>query len=388
MDIDNSPRLLTVRGIDIKIHITFPLILIWAALQFGLLGGAGWEGALFGVIVIILLFVIVTLHELGHSVAAQHYGVPVRQIVLLPIGGVAQLDHIPETPWQEFVIAIAGPAVNFLLAILLGVLSLLPGFDFVGLDELTVSGGITLPLIFTYIFAYNLFLGVFNLIPAFPMDGGRVLRALLAMRMDHLTATQWAVRVGQALAWVFGLYGFLSGNFFLILIAFFIYMGAGAEGNLVRLRSYLRDITVEQAYSRQVNALRPSDTLHHAVTLTLRTLQSTFPVLQMGRLVGVLPYHVLVQALDDKGPSTSVAEVMVKDVEPARPNEELFDVQQRMRESQLDSLPVMDGDEFLGIITSRDIGEIYRLMAIDPSLVPRQVWRRKEEAPYAAESAG
>lgn len=384
---DSSLRLFTVRGIDIKIHITFPLILVWAAIQFGFLSGAGWGGALFGVIVILFLFVIVTLHELGHSVAAQHYGVPVKQIVLLPIGGVAQLDHIPETPWQEFVIAIAGPAVNFLLAVFLGVLTLLPGIDFVGVDDLTITGAITLPLVFTYIFAYNIFLGVFNLIPAFPMDGGRVLRALLAMRTDYLTATRWAVRVGQALAWVFGLYGFLSGNFFLILIAFFIYMGASEEGNLVRLRTFLRGITVDQAYSRQAHTLRPSDTLHHAVTLTLRTLQSTFPVMQMGRLVGVLPYHLLVQALDDKGPSTTVGEVMVTDVEPARPGEELYDVQQRMRTSQLDSLPVMDGDQFLGIITSRDISEIYRLMAIDPNLIPGQTWRRQSEAPYATESA-
>lgn len=384
---DSSLRLLTVRGIDIKIHITFPLILVWVAIQFGFLSGAGWGGALFGVIVILFLFVIVTLHELGHAVAAQHYGVSVKQIVLLPIGGVAQLDHIPETPWQEFVIAIAGPAVNFLLAVFLGALTLLPGIDFVGVDDLTITGAITLPLVFTYIFAYNIFLGVFNLIPAFPMDGGRVLRALLAMRTDYLTATRWAVRVGQALAWVFGLYGFLSGNFFLILIAFFIYMGASEEGNLVRLRTFLRGITVDQAYSRQAHTLRPADTLHHAVTLTLRTLQSTFPVMQMGRLVGVLPYHLLVQALDDKGPSTRVEEVMVADVEPARPGEELYDVQQRMATSQLDSLPVMDGDQFLGIITSRDISEIYRLMAIDPNLIPGQTWRRQAEAPYATESA-
>lgn len=384
---DSSLKLFTVRGIDIKVHITFPLILIWAAIQFGFLSDAGWGGALFGVIVILFLFVIVTLHELGHSVAAQRYGVPVRQIVLLPIGGVAQMERIPDSPTQEFVIAIAGPAVNFLLAILLGALALLPGLDFVGLEDLTTMGAITLPLIFTYVFAYNIFLGVFNLIPAFPMDGGRVLRALLAMRVDYLTATRWAVRVGQALAWVFGLYGFLSGNFFLILIAFFIYMGAAEEGNLVRLRTFLRGITVDQAYSRQVHALRPSDPLRQAVTLTLRTLQSTFPVLQSGRLLGILPYHRLVEALDEKGASATVGEVMITDVEPARPGEELYDVQQRMQTSQLDGLPVMDGDEFLGIITSRDISEIYRLMAIDPNLVPGHLWRRSEEAPYAPESA-
>jgi Zn-dependent protease len=382
---DSSLRLFTIRDIAIRVHITFPLILIWAALQFGFLSGAGWTGALFGVIIILLLFVIVTLHELGHSVAAQRYGVPVKQIVLLPIGGVAQLDHIPETPWHEFVIAVAGPAVNFLLAILLGALVVLPGFSFVTTaEEFMAVDNITLPLIFSYVFVYNLFLGVFNLLPAFPMDGGRILRALLATRLDYLTATRWAVRVGQTLAWILGLYGFTSGNFFLILIAFFIYMGAGQEGQLVQLRSMLRGVTVEQAYSRQANTLRPSDTLHQAVVLTLRTLQSSFPVLQTGRLVGMLPYQQLVEALDSQGPSTPVSEVMVRDVEPARPYDELFDIQQRLQTSKMDALPVMDGDQFLGLITTRDISELYRLMAIDPDLLPGRSWR--PHVPYQAQS--
>jgi Zn-dependent protease len=382
---DSSLRLFTIRDIAIRVHITFPLILIWAALQFGFLSGAGWTGALFGVIIILLLFVIVTLHELGHSVAAQRYGVPVKQIVLLPIGGVAQLDHIPETPWHEFVIAVAGPAVNFLLAILLGALVVLPGFGFVTTaEEFMAVDNITLPLIFSYVFVYNIFLGVFNLLPAFPMDGGRILRALLATRLDYLTATRWAVRVGQTLAWILGLYGFTSGNFFLILIAFFIYMGAGQEGQLVQLRSMLRGVTVEQAYSRQANTLRPSDTLHQAVVLTLRTLQSSFPVLQTGRLVGMLPYQQLVEALDSQGPSTPVSEVMVRDVEPARPYDELFDIQQRLQTSKMDALPVMDGDQFLGLITTRDISELYRLMAIDPDLLPGRSWR--PHVPYQAQS--
>ncbi|MDT8307592.1 MAG: site-2 protease family protein [Anaerolineae bacterium] len=378
---DSSLRLFSIRGIAIRVHITFPLILIWAALQFGFLNDAGWTGALFGVIVILFLFVIVTLHELGHSVAAQRYDVPVKQIVLLPIGGVAQLDHIPESPWQEFVIAIAGPAVNFVLAVFLGALLVLPGVEFVGAAEFTDLSSITLPLLFSYIFAYNLFLGVFNLLPAFPMDGGRILRALLAARMDYLTATRWAVRVGQGLAWVLGLYGFTSGNFFLILIAFFIYMGAGQEGQLVQLRTMLRGVTVEQAFSRQVNTLRPSDTLHQAVVLTLRTLQSSFPILQTGRLVGILPYQALVEALDERGPSTPVGDVMVRDVEPVSPRDELFDVQQRLQTSRLDSLPVMDGDQLLGVITTRDISELYRLMAIDPDILPGRAWR--PQVPYS-----
>jgi Zn-dependent protease len=227
--VDSSFGLFSVRGINIRVHITFPLILVWAAIQFGALTRQGVSGAVFGIIVTLLLFAIVVLHELGHSIAAQNYGVPVKQIVLLPIGGVAQLARIPEEPVQEFVIAIAGPLVNFGLAILMFIAGLVVGIDGVLSNPFSIArlmGEISPNAIFAYVFASNLFLGIFNLIPAFPMDGGRVLRALLATRLNYASATRIAVVIGQSLAWLFGLWGFLNGGFFLILIAVFIYMGA------------------------------------------------------------------------------------------------------------------------------------------------------------------
>ena len=227
-----SIKLFSVRGIDIRMHITFPLILIWSALQFGLISRGGYEGAIFGVVATLLLFVVVVLHELGHSVAAQYYGIEVEQIVLLPIGGVAQLTRMPEKPIQEFVIAIAGPAVNFALAILFGLIALLAGISLsldrlpsllLGLDRMSLLA------LFGYVFSSNLLRAIFNLIPAFPMDGGRVLRALLATRMAYARATTAAVGIGQALAFLMGIYGFIQGNFFWVLIALFIYSGAGQE---------------------------------------------------------------------------------------------------------------------------------------------------------------
>ena len=368
----SSIHLFKVRDISIRMHITFPLILVWAAIQFGLLSRQGVTGAIFGVVVTLLLFTIVVLHELGHSFAAQYYGISVKQIVLLPIGGVAELARIPEKPAQELVIAIAGPVVNFGLAILMVVASLVSGLG-IGLESplamLTSLETLSLGAIFNYMFVANLFLGVFNLLPAFPMDGGRVLRAFLATQMNYARATTVAASIGQALAWLFGLWGFLGGGFFLILMAIFIYFGAGQERQLVQLRHVLRGLTVEQAYSRQARSLSPQSTLQDAIELTLSTFQADFPVCDDEQLVGLLTYTRLIQALDQHGPTTPVQEVMLTDVSPVAPSEEMFAVQQRLAENNLDALPVAEDGRFLGLITSRDIGELYRLVSSQPDLI-------------------
>jgi Zn-dependent protease/CBS domain-containing protein len=363
-------KLFTVSGIAIRMHVTFPLILIWAAIQFGYLADAGWIGALFGVIVVLLLFVIVTLHELGHSYAALFYGVPVKQIVLLPIGGVAQLKSIPENPVKEFVIAIAGPAVNFALAVILWLIAW--AFNITIMNPVDVLEGlerITFTHIFTYVFIYNIFLAVFNLLPAFPMDGGRVLRALLATRLEYSRATSISASVGRAMAWLFGLYGFLGGGFFLIIIAFFIYIGASQEEAQVKTRSLLRGLTVNDAYSRQVRALPAHSTLADAIQLTLTSLQASFPICEGERLVGILTYPKLVEALNGRNANTPVSEVMIRDVEAVAPGDDLFEVQVKLQGSQLDTLPVMENGRFRGIITNRDINEVYRLLSIDPDIL-------------------
>jgi len=372
---DSSFPLFKVRGISIRVHITFPLILVWGAIQFGFLGGRDLSGAIFGVIVTILLFAIVVLHELGHSFAAQYYGVPVKQIVLLPIGGVAELKEIPEEPIKEFVIAIAGPLVNFLLAILLLIASVAFSLG-TGLENpLAMLSNLrtgSLASVFNYMFLSNLFLGVFNLLPAFPMDGGRVLRALLATRLSYPRATSIAVTIGQYLALGLGLWGFLGGGFFTILIAIFIYMGAGQEGRMVQVRSVLSGLTVEQAYSRQARTLSTGSTRKDAIDLTLSTFQSDFPVCDGERLVGLLTQTRLIEALNRHGPQFPVTEVMQGDLLPTSPREELFQVQRKMRENKVDALPVVEGGSFLGLITSRDINELYRLVSSQPGVLRRR----------------
>lgn len=370
----NSFKLFSVRGIDIRMHITFPLILIWSAIQFGFLMDGGTTGAAFGVVSAILLFSIVVLHELGHSVAAQRYGVTVKQIVLLPIGGVAQLARIPERPIEEFVIAIAGPLVNFVLAIVLAVVGLASGADLRLNDIPAVLSGLgqfSLISLFGYVFASNLFLGVFNLLPAFPMDGGRVLRAILAARMPYARATRLAVSIGQSLAWLLGLWGFLQGGLFLIVIAVFIYMGAGQEGQAVQIRSVLGGLTVEQAYSRGPEPLRSHSTLREAVQLTLNTFQSDFPICDGDNLVGLLTHSRLVKALNEFGPDVPLSQVMEREFNPITPQDSLVEAQKRLVEDRLEALPVVSEEgRFMGLLTARDISEVYRLVSTRADILP------------------
>ncbi|MFQ3647955.1 MAG: site-2 protease family protein [Aggregatilineales bacterium] len=370
----DSIRLFTIRGIQLRVHLTFPLILIWAMLQFGLFTGLGWEGALFGVIVILILFGIVVLHELGHSIAAQNYGIEVEEIVLLPIGGVAMLKRIPEKPMQEFVIAIAGPAVNFALAAVLLALDAL--FGLAGrfadpVEGLAQMQTLSVASVFNYVFVANLFLAFFNLIPAFPMDGGRVLRALLATRLSYPRATAIAVGIGQALAWIIGLWGFLSGAFFVILVAIFIYMGAGQENQQVQVRHVLRDLTVRHAYSRRVRVLTPETTLAEAVEHVVTGFQSDFPVCDGQRLQGLLTYKNLIDGLSKHTPNTPVSAAMTTHIQPLAPDAALVHAQQEMMRQGIDVLPVVEHGEFKGLLTSRDVGEVYRVASIQPDLLPK-----------------
>ena len=229
-----SLPLLRLRGIEIKVHATFALILVWAAYNWGFGTDAGLEGALFGIVATLLLFVCVTLHELGHAVAAQRYGLVVQDITLLPIGGVARID-LPRNPRQELAIALAGPAVNVAIAaalLLAGAVVQATTIERPArlMDAMQESRWADL---LPYLTVANIGLVLFNAIPAFPLDGGRVFRALLALRTDYRRATRIAVALGQGLAVLFGLAGFASGDVVLIVIAFVVWFGAMAEGEQV-----------------------------------------------------------------------------------------------------------------------------------------------------------
>ncbi len=367
-----SFKLFSVQGIDIKVHITFPLILIWAAIQFGFLGQQGFSlsGAAFGVVVTLLLFICVVIHELAHSLTSTWMGYPVEDIVLLPLGGVSQIEEMPEGPGEEFLMAIAGPMSNVVIAIVLAVISLfMPTSVFAGLrriatDPMALGWKDTLP----YLIVTNVGLAAFNLIPAFPMDGGRVLRSLLATVMPQTQATDIAVRVGQAFAWLLGLGGLLTGNLIWILIAIFVYSGAAQEGRMTRIRGILEGMKVKQAFSRNVRAISPDDPVSHAADLTLESFQADFPVCEGEEIVGLLTHTDIVRALKLREYDVPVREVMKTGFPTLQPDDGLFEVHQQMQSSSLDALPVIEGGQFVGLLTSRDVNEAYQLLSINQDL--------------------
>ncbi len=376
-----SIKLFKVKGIEVKVHMTFVLILVWAAYRWSGSTGEGIQGALFGIVATLLLFCSVTLHELGHSMQALKYGVRVRDITLLPIGGMAQMEEIPENPGQELSIAIAGPLVNFAIAAaLIGIGALLQAQSLITVPELFRSlGEASWEGMLAYLTMANLAMGLFNLIPAFPMDGGRVLCALLAMRLDYPKATSIAVTVGQGLALLLGLYGFMSSSFTLVLIAIFVWMGAGQEGKQVQVKSVLHGMQVGQAMTRQPQTLSAADSLARAAELTLTTSQANFPVVEResGRLVGLLTQGDLLKGLRVHGETVQVDQVMHSRFPTATPDQPIFQAQQQMAAGRVQAMPVVAGDvrepqsndeRLVGLLTAADINEAYRLLSVSPGL--------------------
>ncbi len=347
-------NLLQVRGIDIKIHATFLLILALGGLEWGRAHGA--VGFVFGVSIMLALFACVTLHELGHSVAAQHYKIPVREIVLLPIGGVALLEKQPDKPSQELVIAAAGPAVNVVIAVVLAAL----GGPLAALDGHGLVAGVaptpSLSTFFAWLLAANITLVIFNLIPAFPLDGGRMLRAALAMATDHRRATVIAAGVGQVAAVGLGVLGIVSGNFILGLIALFIFFGAGAERFQVRATSAVAGVSIGDAYDKDAVTLRPGDRLSTVFdTMLANPHQNDFAVTLGGRLLGVVNRQDVrrMQAVGAENPY--VAEVMERQVPQVEASADLDEVQQRMGAERVRLVAVYAGDRFLGLVSREDL---------------------------------
>lgn len=353
-----------VAGIDIRIHLTFFIIVALGALQWS--GPHGPAGAAFGAALILLLFACVVLHELGHSVVAQAFGIPVREIVLLPLGGVAVLGRNPDRPLHELLIAAAGPAVN--VAIAAGLLAFLgPTAVLAGLDARgTVAGSLPEPALGTlalWLLEANVTLVLFNLIPAFPLDGGRMLRAVLAMFAGQARATRLAAALGQLLAVAFGVLGVLSGNFLLVLVAVFIFFGAGFEGLHAQAKSVLGSKLVGDAYNKHALTLSPADRVSRVVDYILTSYQPDFAVVHGGRLLGVITRDDVLKALATSPEDSYVATVMNRDVVRVDASQSLADVQQLMGERGIRVVAVFRGDTFLGLVSREDIAEALTVCA-------------------------
>jgi Zn-dependent protease len=341
-----------IAGIDLKVHGTFFLLLAWVGFVYYRQGGTA--AAIEGLVFILLIFLCVVLHEFGHALAARRYGIKTQDITLLPIGGLARLERMPDKPAEELVVALAGPAVNVIIAAMLWIVIGLTG----GLPDPHVIEQTRVSLALR-LFTVNIWLVLFNMIPAFPMDGGRVLRAILAMRMNHSRATQLAASIGQGIAFVFFILG-LWWNPMLLLIGVFVYFGARSEATFAEMKSISKDLRVSAAMVTHFQSLPLNATLDAAVEALLRTSQHDFPVTdEAGKVHGILTRDDMIAALRKSGAETPVAEVMRSDI-PSVPQSMLFDrAFVLMQQCRCPALPVLNSTGALvGLFTPENVGEM------------------------------
>jgi stage IV sporulation protein FB len=342
-----------IAGTEVRVHLTFLLLVAWFGLVHGL--RSGQAAALEAVLFILAVFACVLAHEFGHVLAARRYGIETRDITLLPIGGVASIPRMPDRPGHEFVIAIAGPAVNVVIAILL-VLLFDVNFSSERMAELE-SGRIDF---IASLAAVNIALVLFNLLPAFPMDGGRVLRAILAMRLGRVRATRIAAAIGQIFAVIIGFYGLFNNNPLLILIGIFIFIAATSERQMVEIGEAARNVSMLDATITSLHKLDTQATVAQAVRALLDTTQADFPVTDgAGRLRGVLTRDGIIRALSATGPDTPVVEVMERDVPIVNQRAPLSQAIEKLQGSSGKIVGVIDdSDRVVGILTMENLTEL------------------------------
>lgn len=360
-----------VAGIGLYIHATFWLLIAFV-LFLNWSGGRNLLTALYAASFILVIFGCITLHELGHATAARYFGVRTRDITLLPIGGLARLERMPDDPIQELWVALAGPAVNLAIAgLLYGAIASSGGG--VSLEQLIAFDGDFL----TRLLIVNVWLVAFNMVPAFPMDGGRVLRALLATRLDYRRATRIAARIGRGIACVFALAGLFTDPL-LIFIGLFVWTGAGEEDSLARMHTPAGDIAVQNVMLREVRTLRPDDTLGDAVNQVLSGWREDFPVVFGDHVLGLLTREGMTRSIAQTGPETRVRDAMRRDISSIDPRQNLQQALVMIRECNCRSLPVVHEGRLVGLLTLDNVGEF---LSIHSALLQadRKSREKKEE---------
>jgi Zn-dependent protease/predicted transcriptional regulator len=351
-----SSKIGRVAGIEVRIHATFLILLAWVAFggvlaAGGAGGGAGSAFASTGLL--LAVFAIVVLHELGHALVARRFGIRTRDIVLLPIGGVSRLERLPSDPREQLWVAVAGPLVNVVLAAVI-LAYVLAKHELGALGSWTMEGRGSIA---GQLFWINVSLAAFNLLPAFPMDGGRALRALLATRMQDARATAIAARLGQAMALLLGAVG-LFWNPLLVFIALFVWMGATQEESASELREAIEGIPVRSAMVTDLRTLAPDAPLEDAMRHVLEGFQQDFPVVEDGRVVGVLTRGDLMKSLSARGAREPVASAMRREFPTAEPSEPLSSAFERLRQDGIRTIPVLEGTRLVGVLTSENVGEL------------------------------
>lgn len=344
-----------VSGIKVYIHWTFLILIGWIFLMHSR-AGHGVSAGLWGVAFILALFACVVLHEFGHALTAKRYKIQTKDITIYPIGGIASLESMPEKPGQELLVALAGPAVNIVIAVALWIYmrsaGLMPDLRMLKSAENMQN----LPFTFN-LFAANVALAVFNLIPAFPMDGGRVLRAILAFNMDRTKATRIAAGIGQFLAMLFVFFGFFY-NFWLVFIGLFIYLGAGGEAAFETTRNLLTGLQVRDALMTRFTALSPDDSLEKAVQVLLDGQEQDFLVTSNNQVQGVLTRKELIYGLSAYGKSSVISNIMRKDFITLIPDMNLQVVYQKMIAGGCTIYPVQENGILAGLVDKENINEM------------------------------
>ncbi|WP_420601109.1 site-2 protease family protein [Flagellimonas sp.] len=347
-----------VSDIGIEVHWTFSLLLLWVAF-LEIQRGGNATSIFMNMALVVVLFFCVVLHELGHALTAKKFGIGTKQITLLPIGGVASLEKIPEKPAQELLVALAGPAVNVLIAMVL--LLFIPLQSYLGLDVEALNQLVNAPDFQTFLFflfVANVMLVVFNMIPAFPMDGGRVFRALLTFRLGRVKATEVASGLGQILAVLFFILGLML-NPFLILIALFIFFGAYGENQMVKQGALLKGHLVEEAMLTNITILNPSTTVEEVIAILLKGTEKHFLVAEQNEIMGTVDHRaVLKHAKEAQRP---VIEIMKKEVDQVEASTEIWTAFEMLAKKNIELLAVTKKKILVGAIDRTNIGEFILL---------------------------
>lgn len=345
-------KLGNLMGIGIYIHWTFAILIAFIIFS-NYQSGHNAVQIVWAVLFILSIFATVFLHELGHALAAKRYDIKTKDITMLPIGGLARLEKMPEKPFEELVVAIAGPAVNIVLALITGLFVTLPNADALVAE---LSNGVNAGNFFLNFLVVNVWLALFNLIPAFPMDGGRVLRALLSMKFNRNIATNIAARIGQLLAIGFVLLGFY-GNPMLIFIGFFIFLGAQAEAQFVQTKSTLMGYVLKDVLMRQYQTIEATETISVAVQMLLDSQYKSFLVMSVGQPVGILNRDQIIRTLSQQGTNELIVHVMDNKLIFLDANIPLEEAYEQMQQQQTTMVLVKESNNFVGIVDTENILE-------------------------------
>jgi Zn-dependent protease/predicted transcriptional regulator len=349
-----SWRIGRIAGIDIDLHATFALLILYVGIV-EYQRSRNIASVALAIAFILVVFASVVAHEFGHALMARRYGVGTRGITLLPIGGVARLDRIPSKPQEELAIAAAGPLVSVAIAVALFLVLRLTGSPVV-LEDVNVTGSTFIARVMWV----NVIIVLFNLLPAFPMDGGRMLRAALAIRLGNVRATAIAARFGRGFAVLFGIWGFLT-NPFLVFIALFVWLGATGEETQSRMQAALHDIPVEKLMIADVRTLDVGDPLARAIQHLLAGFQQDFPVVSDGQVVGVLTRAELVKGLAQQGESARVADHMHREICVTHVRESVDRAFERLQRHECQTMPVLRDGQLVGVLTLENVGEYVML---------------------------